>query len=198
LKGNIWTSKDGGASWTPDESIDYDAGWNENGIHALNPYSPGSSSSRPAGSKEGLWTSVASSGNGSTLVAVSSHKGSPIWISTNGLLCPKWALRIFEDFHRNFTGILEDGELNFKKAACISDSYSVELVVLSVKIPLKISAVLSTPTPNTGLDENPTWVPAVTNNETDADGQPIVLLNTTEDNPAWLAPKWALRNFRRI
>jgi hypothetical protein len=36
-------------------------------------------------------------------------------------LAPKWALRNFEDFHRNFTGILEDGEWNFDNTACISD-----------------------------------------------------------------------------
>jgi hypothetical protein len=44
-------------------------------------------------------------------------------------LATKWALRNFEDFYRNFTGILKDGEWIFKKPACISDNYSIESTI---------------------------------------------------------------------
>ena len=42
----------------------------------------------------------------------------------------KWPLSNFEGFYRNFTGILKDGEWNFKKAACISVSiYNMDVTV---------------------------------------------------------------------
>ena len=60
-------------------------------------------------------------------------------------------MRNFEDFYRNFTGISKDEEWNFKKTACISDNYSIESMIPSLKIPLKIPVVFSTSTPNTGM-----------------------------------------------
>jgi hypothetical protein len=67
-------------------------------------------------------------------------------------LAPEWALRrSFEDFYRNFSGILEDEEWNFKKTACTSDSYGMCLNIPYFEIPRKIPVVSSTFAPNTGL-----------------------------------------------
>jgi hypothetical protein len=89
----------------------------------------------------------------------------------------EWLLRNFEDFYRNFTGIFEDGEWNFKNTACISDIESVELMIPSVKTPCEIPELFLTSTPNTGIGKE--------------------MLATGERVMAEAAPNDAVRNERR-